>query len=64
MSKAYDANFLSGDTGNWKVPKTTFSESYNLDETREAFEMKKNRYAKFREKEHTPNGVLLYSDPK
>ena len=51
-------------TGDWKHPKTTFTESFNLDGTREAFETQKNRYAKFRNLEHSPNGVLLYSNPK
>lgn len=87
MSKAYNADFISGGagedaapyiqcvliatltgpyllTGDWKHPKSTFSESFNLDGTREAFEMQKNRYAKFRALEHSPNGVLLYSNPK
>lgn len=64
MSKAFDPDFISGGSGDWKHPRSTFGDSFNLSETREAFEMKKNRYAKFRAMEQSPNGVLLYSNPK
>jgi hypothetical protein len=64
MSRSYNSEFISGANPDWRIPKTTFSESFNLDETREAFETKKNRYAKFRTLEHSPNGVLLYTNPK